>query len=79
MAEWQDIAAKLGKVQAEVARYRAEISTVSATIAKLEATLPLAQAREGDFKQLGCRSCDGKPYCAPQTMTLRRANKAAFA
>jgi hemolysin D len=51
-SEWQDIAAKQGKLDAEGARRQAEIATVKETIAKLEATIPLAQTREQDFKKL---------------------------
>ncbi len=51
-AEWQDIAAKLAKLDAEATRRRAEISTTREAIAKLEATLPLAKAREADLKPL---------------------------
>ncbi|MGV1045187.1 HlyD family type I secretion periplasmic adaptor subunit [Limnohabitans sp.] len=51
-SEWQDIRAKLGKLDAETTRRQAEIATVNANIAKLEATLPMAQAREADFKKL---------------------------
>lgn len=51
-SEWQDIRAKLAKLDAEANRRQAEIATVKASIAKLEATLPMAQAREADFKTL---------------------------
>jgi hemolysin D len=51
-SEWQDINAKLAKLDAEIARRQAEMATVQATIAKLEATVPMAQAREADFKRL---------------------------
>ncbi len=51
-AEYQDITAKLAKLNAEQARREAEIATVRQTIAKLEATLPIAQQREADFKRL---------------------------
>ena len=51
-AEWQDITAKLAKLDAEKARHQAEAATVRATIAKLDATLPIAQQREADFKNL---------------------------
>jgi hemolysin D len=51
-AEWQDIRAKLTKLDAEATRRQAEIATVQASIAKLEATVPMAQTREADFKQL---------------------------
>ncbi len=52
LAEWQDIRAKLSKLDAEVVRRKAEIATVKETIAKLEATVPMAQTREQDFKKL---------------------------
>jgi hemolysin D len=52
LSEWQDIRAKLGKLDAEASRHQAEMATVKATIAKLEATVPMAQAREADFKKL---------------------------
>ena len=51
-SEWQDIRAKLAKLDAEIARRQAEMATVQATIAKLEDTVPMAQAREADFKRL---------------------------
>lgn len=51
-SEWQDIRAKLAKLDAEANRRQAEMATVKASIAKLEATLPMAQAREADFKTL---------------------------
>ncbi|MDR7308814.1 HlyD family type I secretion periplasmic adaptor subunit [Rhodoferax saidenbachensis] len=51
-AEWQDISAKLSKLDAESNRRQAEIATVKASIAKLEATLPMAQSREADFTKL---------------------------
>ncbi|MBY0465591.1 MAG: HlyD family type I secretion periplasmic adaptor subunit, partial [Burkholderiales bacterium] len=51
-SEWADIRAKLAKLNAEAQRRQAEMATVAASIAKLEATLPMAQARETDFKQL---------------------------
>lgn len=51
-AEWQDISAKLAKLDAESNRRQAEIATVKASIAKLEATLPMAQSREADFTKL---------------------------
>jgi hemolysin D len=51
-AEWADITAKLAKLDAELARRRAEISTVRELVAKLEATLPIARAREADFRSL---------------------------
>ncbi|MEO8119133.1 MAG: biotin/lipoyl-binding protein, partial [Rhodoferax sp.] len=52
LSEWQDIRAKLAKLDAEIAHRRAEIATVRETIAKLEATVPMAQTREQDFKRL---------------------------
>jgi hemolysin D len=51
-AEWQDISAKLSKLDAEATRRQAEIATVKASIAKLEATVPMAQTREADFTKL---------------------------
>ena len=51
-SEWQDIRAKLAKLDAEQARRQAEIATVNETIAKLQATIPMAQTRETDFKKL---------------------------
>lgn len=51
-SEWQDIRARLGKLDAEAVRRQAETDTVKASIAKLEATVPMAQTREADFKRL---------------------------
>ena len=51
-AEWLDISAKLARLGAEHARRQAEIATVRELIAKLEATLPIARAREADFRSL---------------------------
>jgi len=51
-SEWQDIQARLAKLDAEHARRSAEAATVSETIAKLEATLPIARQREADVKGL---------------------------
>jgi hemolysin D len=51
-AEWQDISAKLSKLEAESAHRQAEIATVKASIAKLEATLPMVQTREADYTKL---------------------------
>jgi len=51
-AEYQDIRAKLSKLDAELTRRQAESATVQETIAKLEATVPMAQTREADFKRL---------------------------
>ncbi|MBC7700527.1 HlyD family type I secretion periplasmic adaptor subunit [Aquabacterium sp.] len=52
LAEWQDINAKLAKLDAEASRRNAEIGTVQQTVAKLSATVPMAQTREDDFKKL---------------------------
>ena len=52
LSEYQDIIAKLAKLQSEQARRQAEIATVKEVVAKLEATLPIAQQREADFKRL---------------------------
>jgi hemolysin D len=51
-AEWQDIRAKLSKLESEAQRKLAEAATVQASIAKLEATLPLSQSREADYTRL---------------------------
>jgi hemolysin D len=51
-SEWQDVRAKLGKLDAEANRRQAEMATINETIAKLQATIPLAQTREADFKNL---------------------------
>lgn len=52
LSEWQDISAKISKLDAESLRRQAEIATVKASIAKLEATVPMAQSREADFTKL---------------------------
>jgi hemolysin D len=51
-AEWADITAKLGKLDAEQAHRQAELATVRELIKKLKATLPIAEQREADFKRL---------------------------
>jgi hemolysin D len=51
-AEWQDITARLAKLDAEQVRRNAETATVREAIAKLEATVPLARQREADVKGL---------------------------
>ena len=51
-AEWQDISARLARLDAERARREAEAATVGEAIAKLEATVPLSQQREADVKGL---------------------------
>ncbi|MFT3818082.1 MAG: HlyD family type I secretion periplasmic adaptor subunit [Rubrivivax sp.] len=51
-AEWSDISAHLGRLDAEATRRQAERATVQQAIAKLQATLPLARQREADFKAL---------------------------
>jgi hemolysin D len=51
-AEWQDITARLAKLDAEQRRREAEAATVREAIAKLDATLPLSKQREADVKGL---------------------------
>jgi len=51
-SEWQDISARLARLQAEAERRQAEMTTVRESIAKLEATVPMAQRREADFTKL---------------------------
>jgi hemolysin D len=50
--EWGDVTAKLAKFSAEISRRQAEIVTARALVSKLETTVPMAQARETDFKKL---------------------------
>lgn len=50
--EWGDVTAKLAKLASEISRRQAEIATARAVVDKLETTVPLAQARETDFKKL---------------------------
>jgi hemolysin D len=51
-AEWNDITAKLAKLDAEINRRHAEIATVKEMVAKLEQTVPLSRQREDDVKKL---------------------------
>jgi len=51
-SEYQDIQARLAKLDAEQARRSAEAATVRETIAKLDATLPIARQREADLQSL---------------------------
>ena len=52
LAEWQDIAAKRIKLQAEINRKQAELSTSRELVSKLEATVPMSRQRETDFQTL---------------------------
>jgi len=52
LGEWADISAKLSKLSSEINRRQAEIGTARGMLAKYEATVPLARAREADFKKL---------------------------
>lgn len=52
LSEWQDISAKLSRLEATLALRQAEIATVRQTAAKLEATLPMSRTREADYQQL---------------------------
>ena len=51
-AEWQDMLAKRGKLEAEFTRKQAELGTARELEAKLEATLPLSRQRETDYQTL---------------------------
>ena len=51
-SEWTDISAKVAKFDAEAQRRRAEIATAAQVVVKLQTTLPLARAREQDYKAL---------------------------
>jgi hemolysin D len=52
IAEQNNTIAKLAKFTAERSRRQAEITTAREVVAKLETTVPLAQAREADFRKL---------------------------
>lgn len=54
-AEWQDITARLAKLDAEHRRREAELATVREAIAKLEETLPMARRRETDIRGLAAQ------------------------
>lgn len=54
-AEWQDITARLAKLEAEQRRREAELATVREAIAKLEETLPMARRREADIQGLAAQ------------------------
>lgn len=51
-AEWQDIASRRSKLQAEIERKQAELGTALALVAKLETTVPLSRQREVDYQTL---------------------------
>ncbi|GAA0755260.1 HlyD family type I secretion periplasmic adaptor subunit [Ideonella azotifigens] len=53
--EWDDISAKLAKLQAELETRVAEMDTAQQQVAKLQTTLPLAIQREADFKALSAQ------------------------
>lgn len=52
LSEWQDISAKLAKLEGTLALRQAEIATVGQIVAKLESTLPMSRTREADYQQL---------------------------
>lgn len=52
VAEWNDISARLARLDAECQRRKAEQATVRASVSKIEATLPIARQREQDFQAL---------------------------
>lgn len=52
-AEWADIGARAGRMDAEIERRHRELATVAQAVAKLRATLPLARQREADYAALG--------------------------
>ena len=49
--EWGDVTVKRAKLASETGRRQAEIATARAVVGKLGTTVPLAQARETDFKK----------------------------
>lgn len=51
-AEWQDMASKRGRLQAEIVRRQAEVATAQALLTKLEAVLPMSRQRETDYQSL---------------------------
>ncbi|OWQ88959.1 hemolysin activation protein [Roseateles aquatilis] len=51
-AEWQDLQARLGRIDAEAARRRAERATIQATALRLGTALRLSQRREDDLRAL---------------------------
>lgn len=51
-SEWNDIRAKLDKLQAELQHREAEVATAEAQVLKLQTTLPLVRQRETDFAAL---------------------------
>ena len=71
-----DITAKLARLDAEQAHRRAEISTVRELIAKLEATLPIARAREADFKSLTEQGFMSRP-CRARTGRASASSRSA--
>lgn len=52
-AEWADIQARAGRLDAEIERRLREQATLAEAVAKLRATLPLARQREADYATLG--------------------------
>lgn len=52
VSEWQDIRAKLAKLEATSRLREAETSTAKEALAKLEATVPMTRQREADYKKL---------------------------
>ena len=63
-AEWQDIQARLAKLDAEHTRRSAEAATVREGIVRLEATLPIARQREADLKHLADQGFINQPRLA---------------
>jgi hemolysin D len=51
-AEWDDIQAQRGKLDADIAAKESELATVREQVAKLKATLPMLEKRERDFATL---------------------------
>lgn len=51
-AEWSDLQARLGRLDAEAARRQAEHATAASAVARLEAALPQATRRESDLHAL---------------------------
>ncbi|MGE0351251.1 HlyD family type I secretion periplasmic adaptor subunit [Hydrogenophaga sp.] len=51
-SEWDDIRARLGRLDAEIQRRKAELAVAEQSVARVEATLPMAKAREADYENL---------------------------
>ncbi|MDP2015594.1 HlyD family type I secretion periplasmic adaptor subunit [Hydrogenophaga sp.] len=51
-SEWDDIRARLSRLDAEIQRRKAELTVAEQSVARVEATLPMAIARQADYESL---------------------------